>query len=305
MDIEKLVKLYYKIGIIVDLRKTVFGSGNTFVIKTESERYIAKLNNKANEIEIYNRVQKQLLLSGVNQPRIILTKYKKLIAPHGLVLYEYIQGDTFSHFDKDMEEKALRYIFKYNQELKNVQFEGCELLVQNDWDRIKSLDYICNEVPQRIIDLKIKQEWKEALLDGIEVLTKYKEQLGKLDKQIIHSDLGADNFLVLNNEICAIIDFSLEINHELYSLAHFIYWNYMWSEKELEKKVIDRYINNYYGYINNANKDAYLLLLRASLFRVLGPLFEISHSEIRDYTKLRKRIELLMWIKKVLISSMI
>lgn len=305
MDIVKLVKLYYQIGSLVAVKKTVFGSGNTFLIETETDNYVAKLNNKANEIEIYNRVQKQLLLSGINQPGIILTKSKKLIAPHGLVLYEYIQGDTFASFDKDMEKKALRYLFRYNQELKKVQIDECELMVQNDWDRIRSLDYICNEVPQRIIDLKIDQEWKEVLLDGIEVLIKHKGQLGKLHKQIIHSDLGADNFLVLDDEICAVIDFTLEINHELYSLAHFIYWNYMWSANELEKKVIDHYFNNYYGQINNSNKDFYLLLLRASIFRVLGPLFNISHSKTPDYTKLSKRIELVKWIKKVLICSII
>ncbi|WBW95130.1 phosphotransferase [Oceanirhabdus sp. W0125-5] len=303
MDIKNLVKEHYEIGLITDIKKTTFGSGNTFIIETENEKYIAKVNNKANEIKIYNDIQKLVSLSGIKQPRVILTKYKELITPFGLVLYEYINGETLAEFDDQTELKALNYMFKYNQELKKIHIEENEFQIENDWDRIKSLDYVCNEVPKRISDLNIEPKFKEELLSGISVLSKYKIFLDNMDKQIIHSDLGADNFLVSNREICAIIDFSPEINNELYSLAHFTYWNYMWRAEKFEKKVINGYLDNYYEQNNSKNhkQEFYLLLLQASIFRVLGPLFEISRSKSQDFSRLDKRMELMRWIKKELI----
>lgn len=303
MYIEKLVKNYYEVGKIVDIKKTTFGSGDTFIIVTESDNFLVKLNNKKYEIKLYNLVQNQLSTAGINQPRIIRLKSGDLIGPNGIVMYEYIEGETFEHFDKEMETKALEYIFKYNQELKKVKIEQLELEVINDWDRIRSLDYICNEVYQRIINIKIDQEWKEVLFQVIEILNNNKNYINKLPKQLIHSDLSADNFIVSDGKIHAVIDFSPDIKHELYSLSQFVYWNYMWCTKELEKREIDQYFENYYSNVNSerVNKDFYILLFLASVFRTLGPLFEISKSEIPDYRRLTKRIELIKWIMKELI----
>jgi len=304
MDIANLIKEHYKIGSIINVKNTAFGSGNnTFIIEAETGKYVAKLNSKGYEIEIYNLAQKQLLSSGINQPEIILTNSEQLMTSHGLVMYEYFEGETLEHFNKDMEEKALRYIYRYNQALKKVQIKESELLVQNDWDRIRSLDYVCNEVPRRIMDLRLDEKWKEILLFDIGLLNNYKEHLERLDKQIIHSDLGASNFLVLDGEISVVIDFSPDINNELYSLAHFIYWNYLWISNELNRTAIDNYLDSYYQKASPRvnNTDFYLLIFRATMFRTLGPLFEISHSEKQDYSKLSKRIKLLKWAEEELI----
>jgi Ser/Thr protein kinase RdoA (MazF antagonist) len=304
IGIAQLIRDYYDIGNITTVKNTAFGSGNnTFIVETDNNKYVAKLNSKFYEIEIYNRVENQLRSSIINQPSIILTNSGQLMAPRGLVIYQYVQGNTLTHFDKDMEKKALRYIYQYNQELKKVSIEDRDLLVENDWDRIRSLDYIFYEAPERIMDLDFNYQWKELLLGGIADLSNHRHHLKTLNKQLIHSDLGASNLLVLDDEICAVIDFSPSINHELYSLAQFVYWNYLWRAKKLNKEDIDQYFNDYYRLSDSEeDKRAFcLLLVNACVFRVLGPLFEMSPSNDQDYGKLEKRFELLRWAKENLL----
>ncbi len=307
MNIKALLKKHYQIGRITDIRKTVYGSGNTFIVMTEADSFIVKFNNKEYEIELYNLVQRLLKRVRINHPRVIKLTSGDLIGPDGIVMFEYIKGETLEQFNKNIEIKALKYISKYNQELKNVNIDHIELKVISDWDRIRSLDYICSGVPKRIIDIKIYKEWKEVLLHGIEILNNNKNYINKLPKQLIHSDLGADNFIILDEEIHAIIDFSPDIKNELCPLSHFIYWNYMWCNEKLEKRVIDQYFENYYSNFDTEriNKDLYFLLLQASIFRVLGPLFEISKSENPDYRRLNKRIDLIRWIKNELVCETI
>ncbi len=305
MDIKKIIDKHYQIGLIKDTHKTVYGSGNTFVVVTDEGRYIAKLQNKVYEIALYDRVQNSLQMGSIKHPKIIHTVYGNLISPEGLVLFEYINGKTHRFFNGSLENKAIEAIYEYNQHLKMVSYNISEFSIDNDWDRIKYLNYICEESVKRIIELQIDASQKDILLECIDILSREMSQIQRLEKQIIHSDLGADNFIVENNEIKAIIDFTPDINNELYSVAQFVYWNYLWRTDQPKRSSINKYLEQYYK--NNKRKcnyhDFHLLLLNASVYRILGPMFQISESEEKDYSVLIKRFDIASWIKEELFKN--
>lgn len=303
MNIKLSIDKYYSIGLIINIQKTEYGSGNTYLVMSENGKFIAKVGNKEYELRLYDRVQKNVENIGIMQPRIVQTLSGNLISENGLVLFEYIKGETHKFVTNSFELKVVEAIYEYNQQLKNIPFNLSEFEVQNDWDRIKSLEYICNEADDVILDLLIDDAWKYILIESIGVLSGEKERLLALDKQIIHSDLGADNFIFSGNEVIAVIDFTPCINNELYALAQFVYWNYLWRIAKPQKNSIDLYLEHYYqrSVKEEHYRDFYSLLLNASIYRILGPLFEISKSEKKDYSRLRKRFEIVDWIKEDLL----
>jgi len=303
MDLKRTIDENYQIGIIIDIQKTEYGSGNTFIVVSEKGKFIAKLMNKEYEIILYDRVQKSLHSSAIKQPRVIQTISGNLICLDSLVLFEYIEGETKKYAIDLIELNLIDVIYEYNQELKNISFSISEFEVQNDWDRIRSLDYICNEANERILGLQIEEEWRKSLLESIGILRDKKESIDELDTQIIHMDLGADNFILKDNVVFAVIDFTPDINNELYALAHFVYWNYLWRSDHHHKSSIDFYLNHYYK-SNEQEVDYhnfYLFLLNASVYRILGPLFEMSNLEEKNYRSLIRRFEIVDWIKKELL----
>lgn len=303
MNLKLTIDKYYQIGLIIDIQKTEYGSGSTYIVESESGRFIAKLMNKEYEIILYDRIQNNLKHAGIKQPQVIQTVNGNLISLDGLVLFEYIDGESYRFVNDSAELKVIEAIYEYNQQLKNVSYCTSEFEIENDWDRIRSLDYICNKANERIIGLKIDQVWENILFEAIGILRGEKEYLNELDRQIIHSDLGADNFILKDNEVLAVIDFTPDINNELLALAHFVYWNYLWRTTQPQKSSIDFYLEQYYKreVKEKYHNDFYLLLLNASVYRILGPLFEISKSDKKDYSRLSKRFEIAEWIKEELL----
>lgn len=288
-NLKELLQNNFDIGEIIDIQETQFGSGGTFLVETYRGRYIGKTKNKPGEVELYNLVQKYLRGSEINQPELIPARSGKLLGEDGIALFEYIPSNTLKQFKGEMERKAINYIYGYNQELKKIPLAEVNLGLENDWDRLRSLNYICAEARKRIKSTSLQEDWKNAILEGIEVLAENQDELAQLPHQLIHSDLGADNFLVSAGDIIAVIDFSPDINNELYSLAHFTYWNYLWLAKELKKEALQAHLN-YYG--NTVHERVFfLLLLQASILRVLGPLFE------KKLQHLEKRVKIMDWLK--------
>ncbi|MDF2935492.1 MAG: hypothetical protein K0Q90_865 [Paenibacillaceae bacterium] len=101
-------------------------------------------------------------------------------------------------------------------------------------------------------------------------------------KQLVHGDLGSDNFLFQGDTVCSVIDFTPEIASELYGLCQFLYWNVLWQEESASSLYA-------WGKRYSEQPDEELFncfMLQASLFRVTGPLLNGS-------SNVDKRIKLL------------
>ena len=93
----------------------------------------------------------------------------------------------------------------------------------------------------------------------------------KAPKQLIHSDLGPDNFLFNGDDVYSIIDFTPEYENEIYSLCQFCYWNYFWISIENEQLINDCLKIYYQRNASEVEKKIFnIFMVKAALFRVAG-----------------------------------
>ncbi|CAK7078926.1 phosphotransferase [Tissierella sp.] len=295
MELHEIIAKSYAVGPAIKIEKTKYGSGNTYFVETNQEKYIAKTNERMDFVHIYDKVENLLNEMNILQSRIIKTNYGGIMTSEGVVLYEFIDGDSCTILTKSQSENAIRYIRKYNKALSLIPFKVEELDVKNHWDKARSIDFIINEFSNYLIELEIEIQDKKHIYDVINMLSKNRSRMTEQSKQLIHSDLGADNFIFKDDKIISIIDFTPEYNHEVYSLCQFIYWNNLWNTSNINKDDINNYLKIYnFGDDINIEKDAfYLLLLNAALYRIVGPLIDKLNRNIKDYKGLEKRFFIL------------
>jgi len=212
--LHEIIEKNYNIGAIAKIEKTTNGSGNTYMIETNVGKYIAKVNERIDFVSIYNKVERALNSLGFIQSCIIKTTKNKIMASEGVVLYEYINGENHLVLSEAQSNNAIKYMKEYNKALKMVPFNKEEISVINYWDKARSLDFIIRELPTLTNKLQLEEIDRKNICETINILTNNKLALEKQGKQLIHSDLGADNFIFQGNEVISIIDFTPDNNHD-------------------------------------------------------------------------------------------
>jgi len=222
---------------------------------------------------------------------------------NSFVLFEFIDGETFIRFDEEMTLIAIKKIKELSDSLKLINKE-INFKIENDWDKIRENKFLLDDASERIITLDISEEWKELILECINYLKENSEVLNSETYQLVHIDLGPDNFLVKDKNIISILDFSPANNLELMSLAHFIYWNYFWFEIAFSKEKLNEYLRVYFGGIcsDETEKILEISLVIACLYRVIGLLLDMENQGSISISRLEKRINILYWTRDYLIN---
>lgn len=294
MNLIEMLSENYDINNIERIEKTKYGSGNTFIVTTNHNKFLLKNNCKYEDIEIYHYVKFDIKTF----PKIYQNNKSEYLTNNSFVLYEFIDGDTFIRFDEKMTLVAIKKIKELNDSLKLIN-EDINLKIENDWDKIRMNRYLLENVSERLLSIDISAEWKKIILVCIDYLKENKSMLNIENYQLVHIDLGPDNFLVKDNGIVSILDFAPAINLELMSLAHFLYWNYFWFETELSKNKLKEYLRMYNGDYCNKEVERFfeLSLVIACLYRAIGLLFDMENHGSINTLRLEKRIGILKWIK--------
>ena len=255
---------------VIKITPTVKGSGSTFDVITDTGRFIAKYGVRPDYISIQRKAHPVLEQAGLKQARIIFHDEQ-------FTLYEWLDGDGNGTLTPERMHNSVLYISRYLEALKSVSVNETEIMRINAWDDAKSLDFLLDEFPnyaEYITD--------PCLSAAVGHLYEHRQLIDRQPKQLVHGDLGADNFLFVGNDVGAIIDFTPEIVSDLYGLCQFLYWNVLWQENNPSS--LHKWADLYSSDIDYEVLD--LFMIQAALFRVVGPL-------LNGYINLDKRIMLL------------
>jgi len=291
-DLLKNIFDNYNIGPIVCINPTSSGSGNTYYVETNNDKFIAKLSERPDFVSLYNKVQPILSEQGFIQSKIVRTKESGLMTLNSMVLYTCLTGDTYNKLDMQQIRDAIRYMKNYNMALLSVPFTPIEIKEINNWDRAKSLFFLVNDF--EYVNLDLGEININRLSKAIQILRRNSSLLNEIEKQLIHTDLGPDNFIYKSNKVQSIIDFTPEYENEIYSLCQFCYWNYLWLETD-DPDLLDDWLSVYHQRgVSRIEKEVfYTLLVKASLFRVAGILLSIKEKNKINSSSLIKRMEAL------------
>lgn len=234
---------------------------------------------------IYDKIEPILTGLGYFQAKIVRTVKNELMTPQNAVLYSFLRGEVYETLTISQIKNAVKYLSRFNSDLANVPFAPAEIREQNSWDKAKSLDYLINEFDYR--QFSIEQSNITLITKSIQILENNMDTLLAAPKQLIHSDLGPDNFIFENDNVSSIIDFTPEYENELYSLSQFCYWNCYWTSIENEQLAGELLKTYYQRDVLNAEKELFnMFMIKSALFRVAGPL-------MAGNTNLNKRFDIL------------
>jgi len=191
----------------VSICATKKGSGNTYLISTDNKKYIAKMHERVDFLRIYEKSSQALIRNGFRMSRIIKTKSNDSCTDDGVALYEFIDGDCLRVLNWTQTRNAIRYVKKFNEVLRTVSFSSEEIENKNAWDFAKSIDFLSGYFMNKYRPL-ITDVCRIELITAINILLTNKDKLDNQPRQLIHSDLGADNFVFCGNEVESIIDFT-------------------------------------------------------------------------------------------------
>lgn len=294
-DKSNIISSYYNISNVINVCVPKQGSNDTYIIETDNNKYILKKNQREDFLKIQNLINKKLSCQEVNINKIIPTINNKLITIEKFALFEYLDGNVYNLLNDEQIEKAIEYIALFNRSLKIIEIDDIELLNLNVWDKARSIEYITSTFINENSLVDLPSEYVKRLQEIVLFLKNNSSQLSLIDKQLIHSDLGPDNILFdEEGRVIGIIDFTPEIESEFYSFSQFLYWNYLWNSSEIKYDDLEKFFIKYSFYSRNqiSNELNMLLLIKASIFRLIGQLLYQIEIDNLNYKSIEKRINI-------------
>lgn len=200
-NINPLLENYGLRAISINMISTGL-SDSSFMVITETNKYVAKIFSKNSNIDTEVSFSAYLYKNKFPVPKIIENSNKQLITKHGdmlCVLYEYCKGHEIgwgsesSVISKELAENLAEIISKMHG-----------LMLNNKSIKANTLVQMC--LPQKIESLK-----------NNEVVSKYRKinkeakniDTNNFKKALIHSDLTRENIFISDDRetVTAIIDF--------------------------------------------------------------------------------------------------
>jgi len=280
----------FDIPSIVSISNTKNGSGNTYLVSTDAEQYIAKVNERVDFLRIYEKSYRALVCNGLRMSAIIKTKSNGLCTRDGVSLYEYLAGESHRVLDAPQTASAMRYVNKFNEVLRGGSFSPDEIETQNAWDIAKSVKFLSKSFLNDYLP-QFTGGGKAELTEAIAVLSENDDMLKARPCQLIHADLGADNFIFNGNDAVSIIDFTPEYANEWYSVCQFLYWNLFWQKENAAWAEIEPYLRVYSA---DYEKDMIsLCLIKAAVYRLAAPITDAINNGTANRLKMGKRVDIL------------
>lgn len=295
IGIAEALKRDYNIGSVVQL-KDISSSTACYLIDTAGASYVFKHVGRRDFVQIHDKIWGTLSKEGLTHGRVMRTNSGELMSQLGYTLFEFIPGETHPRLDDNQFRTAIEYLYVYNQALRKVPFAPEEIWQLNNWDRVKSVQFLYDNIEPLITHVQMDDQACQLLRQARNILKESMTFFQNNSKQLLHSDLGPDNIVFYGNEIRAIIDFTPEYENEIYSVAQFLYWNCLWDyQKSDSLPRIGSTLGYYFGAKEQAgHKEAlFLYLVKACLFRIMGPALNMVYSDSFDQNRIQHRLQVL------------
>ena len=209
MDLELNIKDIYKLNIVSIVKNNESSDGNVYNIKTDNNKYIAKIyddiNMVNNMVSLYNYLEK------MNIPKIIKTEngnYFSKYMDKFIIIYSFLEGKPLSKFITENNNTCP--------------------------DEIVSL--MAKEV-RKLHNLTLNKNFNFKTLDFANNLNR---------KSILHFDLTKENIFINNNKI-GFIDFDdAKYGDSICDVAILLSFLFVSKKRGIDNKKINIFLNNYY-----------------------------------------------------------
>lgn len=225
MDLKSHIKDVFKLNIVSIVKNSESSDGNVYNIKTDNNKYIAKIYDDLNIVN--NMISLYIYLEKMNIPRIIKTSdgnYFSKYKDNFIVIYSFLEGKQLSKF-----------IIENNN--------ACP-------DEIVKL--IAKEV-RKLHDLTSNNSFNFKTIDFANNLNR---------KSLLHFDLTKENVFI-NNDKIEFIDFDdAKYGDSICDVAILLSFFFISKKRGVDNKKINIFLDNYYDKCEKELKDEELRYIK-------------------------------------------
>lgn len=285
---EDQIQRYYDVGRVHSIAQT--DHNGVWMLDTTHGRFVAKLGQREDHLRLHFQAQQALQDHGLHCNHVVPTAEDALLTPKGLAIFTWVPGESIQALDASRCDAVFTYLPAYFRALAAVPCVEGDFCRRNGWDDAQSLDYLLKQFPLQLADMPLTEVDRAVLAGAVDRLRIEQIRLQTLQRQLIHADLGPDNFLFDGSQVTAVIDFTPAYDCPLYAVAQFVYWNDLYPNPCTPRNVL---LERLHAFAPGAWSDGLMMamLLRATLYRAAGPLLEMAHAGDVHQTRLRPRIE--------------
>lgn len=218
MNLEKIIKDNYNLDIINITKNEDSSDGNVYNIKTNNNKYIAKIYSDKEKAETMVNLHNSL--KELYIPKIIMTKNKKYlleIENKYIIIYSFLEGKQISTYIKENNDK-------YNEEL---------------------IILIAKEL-KKFHDLTLNKKYN---LKTIEFANNLERQ------SVLHFDLTKENIFIKDDKI-GFIDFDdAKYGDSVCDIGILLSFLFVSKKRGVDKDSIKIFLDNYYENEELKNKE--------------------------------------------------
>ena len=278
-DVAQRITEEFNLGEYLE-QESIGVSGRGIVsLATTTGRYVAKPGKDEQNAMLYSEVERTLNGKDIRQARIFNRPDGSFLSSDGYAVYEFINGTTHHNLTPVLVNAALAFLAGYNAALAEIAIPATVISLDDPWNQAASLSFLTDKAPYLIDEFATTSEVKNIIVQSIDFLSERKTQLnGPI--QLIHGDAGPDNFLISDDRVTTIIDFSPHAATELFSLCQFFFWVFLWRKEttaaasDIKRSVLLFHEKRPDFFI--AKGELHTTLVFVCTYRLLGPLLSMG-----------------------------
>ncbi len=269
---------------------------NLRLVTTEGVYFLKPLLTPV-ELALY-AIDQRLNQAGIRQPHLYRNLRGDVLSATGYAVFEFLKGETHQELNPAQTISVVGLLADYNTALAQIEPPAFISVCDNPWRKAASVYYVTDMLARDLEKADLPTDIRRVDLDSIAIMTDERHRLESGPSQLVHSDVGPDNVLFDGDRALAIVDFTADFAHELYALCQFLYWQVLWfNELGTAMKEIRTCLKAYMHRRGWDSIDTALfraLLIKAAIFRLLGPLLAtLEQEQFYPPEALRKRGKLL------------
>jgi Ser/Thr protein kinase RdoA (MazF antagonist) len=230
----------YSVGEVIVAGPLAAGSDRARQVVTAGGSYVLKPAYRMADVELYAQVAAQLTARGIRQPRVEPTRSGGHVTSSGYFLQELLPGVSPSRPTPAQTAAAMRHVAAYHLALGELAL-GYEPDHGSIWVRVTDPGFLLAELPGLLASHGLADPASlpasppgsppgspvDAALD---YLRRSRPGLAALPRQLVHGDIGPDNFLMAGDDVVALIDFTPHWQPVLFAAATALYWFHVYGQ---------------------------------------------------------------------------
>lgn len=221
----------YDIGQLLTVQPLPSGNPAACKITTSRGVFLLKPVYRQGDLELQAQVAPLLTARGIRQPEVLPTATGQLACSAGYALLEWLPGSALTEPTPAQAAAAMRHVADYHLALGEIGL-SYRPDATSLWVRVTDPGFLVDILPDLLARCGLADEDTDL---AIRYLGQSRLGLEALPSQLVHGDIGPDNFLMDGDAVVSLIDFTPHWDSVLFAASTALYWFHVYGSPSVTR----------------------------------------------------------------------